>query len=109
MKEVWEKIKTEVRSMREDLKTTVHEAIDERIEASGGINTSLLDKRLGEMEKRLAEKMDSLDVQAEPTHVVRPDPNLVDASEEPVVATFVIVASIAVCWSHFVCHGRQIV
>ncbi len=49
MKEVCEEIKTEVRSMREDLKSIVPEAIDEKVEASGGINTSLLDKRLDEM------------------------------------------------------------
>ena len=39
------------------------------------------------MEKRLAEKMDSLDVQAEATRVVCTNPTLIDASEEPVVAT----------------------
>jgi hypothetical protein len=39
------------------------------------------------MEKRLADKMDSLDVQAKPTRVVCHNLNLVDASEEPVIAT----------------------
>jgi hypothetical protein len=39
------------------------------------------------MEKRLVEKMDSLDVQSELAHVVHPNPNLVDASEKPVVVT----------------------
>ena len=87
VKEACEEIKTEIRVMRVDLKTIIHEAIDEKVEASGGINTSMLDKKLGDMEKRLAEKMDSLDVQAEPTRVVRTNPNLIDASEEPVVAT----------------------
>mgnify|MGYP006157755839 CR=1 FL=1 len=87
VKEACEEIKTEVRVMRVDLKTIIHEAIDEKVEASGGINTSMLDKRLGNMEKRLAEKMDSLDVQAEPTHVVCTIPNLIDALEKPVVAT----------------------
>ena len=50
MKGVWEN-KTEVRGMREDLKTIIHEAIDEKVMASGGINTSLLDKQLGEMRR----------------------------------------------------------
>ena len=73
--------------MWEDLKKIVHEVINEKVEASGGINTSMLDKRLGDMKRRLAEKMDSLDVHAEPTRVVCTNPNLIDASEEPVVAT----------------------
>mgnify|MGYP006192598649 CR=1 FL=1 len=36
-------------------------------------------KRLSDMEKRLAERMDSLDVQAEPTHVDCRNPKLIDA------------------------------
>ncbi len=57
-----------------DLKKLIHEAIDEKVEASGGINTAVLDKRLGEMEKRLTEKKDTLDcVQtADPTCVFHP-------------------------------------
>ena len=39
VKEACEEIKTEVRVMRVDLKTIIHEAIDEKVEASGGINT----------------------------------------------------------------------
>ena len=70
VKQACEKIKTEVRVMQVDLKTIIHVAIDEKVEASGVINTSMLDKRLGDMEKRLVEKMDSLDIQAEPTRAV---------------------------------------
>jgi hypothetical protein len=54
-----------------------------QFEASGGIITSLLEKWLGDMEKRPTEKMESLDVQtAESTLHHR----LIDALEEPVVA-----------------------
>ncbi len=53
VKDTCEAIKTELQDMREDLNTIVHEAIDEKVESSGGINTALLDKRLGDMEKRL--------------------------------------------------------
>ena len=70
-----------MRSMQENLKTIVHEAIDEKAEASGAIITSLLDKRLGDMEKRLTEKMGSLDVQTADSTV---HPQFIDASEEPV-------------------------
>ena len=77
----------------------VHEATYEKVEASGSINTSLLDTRLGDMEKRLTEKMDSLDtVQiAEPTHVVYP--NLIDTLEEPNV----MMSNQFFSWSVFVC------
>ena len=44
VKVVCEEVKTEVRGMWEDLKIIVHKAIGEKVEASGSINTSLLDK-----------------------------------------------------------------
>ena len=74
-----------MRGVQGDLKKLIHEAIDKKVEASRGINTAPLDKRLGETEKRLTEKMDTLDsVQtADPTCVFHP--NLISASEEPVV------------------------
>ena len=65
-----------MRGMQEDLKTIFHEAIDKKVEAGGGINTSLLDKKLGDMEKKLTEKMDSLDVQKAKSIV---HPRLIDA------------------------------
>ena len=75
-----------MRGVQGDLKKLIHEAIDKKVEASRGINTAPLDKRLGETEKRLTEKMDTLDsVQtADLTCVFRP--NLISASDEPVVA-----------------------
>ena len=69
VKEACEESKTEVRLMLVDLKTIVHEVINEKVEASGGINISMMDKRLGNMEKKLADKMDSIDVQTESTCV----------------------------------------
>ena len=88
--------------------------IDEEVERSGGINTALLDKRLGDMEKRLTKKMDTLNhlQSVESLKSVPFCPNLVDASEEPVVATcnqFFIVAGFGVCQSHFVYQGRLII
>ena len=89
VKETCEEIKMELQGMREGLKTIIHEAIDEKVESSGGINTALLDKRLGDMEQRLLEKMDTLEnfQSVKPLTCVPLRPNLVDASEEPIVAT----------------------
>ena len=74
--------------MQEGLKTIVHEAIDEKIESSGGINTALLHKRLGDLEKRLSEKMYTLEnfQSVKPLTCVPLCPNLVDAFEEPILA-----------------------
>ena len=71
-----------MRGMQEDLKIIVHEAIDKKVEVSGSINTSLLDEWLGDMDKRLTEKINSLDVQSAESTV---HPHLIDALEEPVV------------------------
>ena len=89
MKETCDEIKMEVQGMWEGLKTIVHEAIDEKVESSGGINVALLDKRLGDMEKRLSKKMDTLEnfQSINPLTCVPLCPNLVDASEQPIVAT----------------------
>ena len=89
MKDTFEAIKTELQGMWEDLKTIVNEAIDEKVEASGGINTALLDKRLDVMDKGLTEKMDTLDYLqlVKSLKLVPFCPDLVDLSEEPVVAT----------------------
>jgi len=54
------------------------------------------------MEKRLAEKMDSLDVQAEATCVVCTNPN-------PIGNQFCYHGRYGVCLSHFLCQGRLIV
>ena len=102
VKETCEEIKMELQGMREGLKTIIHEAIDEKVESSGGINTALLDKRLGDMEKRLSEKMDTLEnfQSVKPLTCVPLRPNLVDASEEPIVATcnqFFLSGSVLVC------------
>ena len=72
------------------------------------------DKRLGDMEKRLMEKMDTLDhfQSVKTLKSVVFCPNLVDASEEPVVTTcnqLFNVAGFGVCQSLFVYHGRLIV
>jgi hypothetical protein len=72
-----------VRGIWEDSKITVHAEIVKKVEASGGINTSLLVKRLGDMEKRLTEKMDSLDLQTAKSFVY---PHLIDSLEGLVVA-----------------------
>ena len=79
-----------------------------------GINTALLDKRLGDMEKRLSEKMDTLEnfQSFEPLTRVPLRPNLVDASDEPIVATcnqFFIGVAFGVRRSRFVYHERRIV
>ena len=78
----------ELQGMQEGLKTIIHEAIDEKVESSGGNNTALLDKRLGELEKRLVEKLDTLEKfqSVKSLTSVPMCPNFVDALEEPIVA-----------------------
>ena len=84
MNAVCKEIKAKVIGMQEDLNMIVHKAIDKKVETNGSI-ISLLDKRLGDMEKRLTEKMNSLDTvqMAEPARVGCT--NLFDASQKPVI------------------------
>ncbi len=103
VKETCEKIKMELHVVQECLKTIVHESINEKIESSS-INTALLEKRLGDMEKRLSEEMDTLQnfQSVEPLTGVplRPIPG--DASKEPIVC---YVQSIFLSGPVLVCAG----
>ena len=74
-----EEIKNELKGMWEDMKRMC-----KRKSSHVCINTALFNKRLGDIEKRLMEKLDTLaHVQVEPlTHVVVSH-NLADALEEP--------------------------
>ena len=47
VKNACEEIETELKGMQENLKGNVHEAFDEKVESSGGLNTALWTEEVG--------------------------------------------------------------
>ncbi len=47
VKDACEEIKTEIKGIREDFKAKVHEAFDEKVESSDGLNTALWTEEAG--------------------------------------------------------------
>jgi hypothetical protein len=45
--------------LKEEIKTTIHAAIDEEVEVNGGINAAILDKSMSAMENRIMSRLDN--------------------------------------------------
>jgi hypothetical protein len=81
-------VKEAVVDLKEEIKTTIHAAIDEKVEADGGINAAILDKSMSAMENRIMSRLDKLAVGGieHVTHAPRVEVNHIDAGTAPICA-----------------------
>jgi hypothetical protein len=87
VKECCLEIKDTVIELKSEMKEIVHTAVDEKVEADGGINASILDNRLDAFESRIMSKLDQIGPTAlQATANPQVDVQSVDAATAPVVA-----------------------
>jgi hypothetical protein len=87
VKECCLEIKNTVIELKSEMKEIVHAAIDEKVEADGGINASILDNRLEAFEARIMSRLDQIGPTVlQATANPQVDVQSVDAAIAPVVA-----------------------
>ncbi len=69
---------------KSELRDSISQAIDDKVEDSGGINASILDSRVLALEERLVTRLDQMGTITLPES--RVDVNEIDACSAPIVA-----------------------
>jgi hypothetical protein len=77
-------IKAAVMEFKSELRDSISQAIDDKVEDSGGINASILDSRILALEERLVTRLDQMGTITLPES--RVDVNGIDACSAPIVA-----------------------
>ena len=69
---------------KSELRDSISQAIDDKVEESGGINASILDSRILALEERLVNRLDQMGTVTAPEN--RVEVNGIDACSSPIIA-----------------------